>query len=126
MKRKKKINRTTKAYQLRQSRIDRKKALLEWSLNARTAANFCCEVCHQDHHVQSHHLMPKRFAPALMLDPMNALVLCPKHHALGLFAFETNAIWASEWLKSHKPIQWQWVMDRIKEYQYIQDNWTGQ
>lgn len=92
----------------------RRKALAQWSKEVRARDNNACCVCGQTEFVQAHHILVKNRYPEYSLDLNNGVSLCVSHHKFGKCSAHLNAIWFVEWLRTNKPDQYQWVLEKLK------------
>lgn len=86
----------------------KRRDLKKWSLTVRTRDGHRCQVCGATKHIQAHHILPKRFYKAQMLDLLIGISLCASHHQFSIQSAENNSIWFSEWLKENKPDQFRY------------------
>ena len=74
-----------------------------------------CAICGRGpRYLNLSHIIPEEITQFnLVLD--NVLMLCPSHHKLGNWSFHKNPIWFAEWLKEHRPNQYQRTIIRLQE-----------
>ena len=83
----KKINiiKLTKKLRNRCRKIWREKVLARWGS--------ACVVCGATKLPNCHHIVPKEMFGILRYDPINSIVLCPRHHKYGKFSAHKNPLW---------------------------------
>lgn len=94
----------------------RRKALAVWSKIVRRGGR--CEVCGRpgdEVQLQGHHLIPKEKVSWLQFAPANGVCLCSMCHKGGRFAVHCSPFFFVNWLKEHKPQQYEWVMAHLHE-----------
>ena len=87
-----------------------------WKEKVRTRDNWTCQVCKkklEPKNCHSHHILPKRMKGARW-DVDNGIALCFNHHKVGNFSPHMNAIWFTFWLKTNKPKQFNYIIDKLK------------
>ena len=72
-----------------------------------------CEVCGSTAFLNCHHILPWQYYKLYRYEIKNIICVCCRCHTFSGKSFEKNAVWSSEWLKEHKPKQWQWVKEHI-------------
>ena len=72
-----------------------------------------CAICGCTDRLQVHHVLDRRLYPAYRLDPDNLIVLCPRCHTFGRHSAHGNGIWFAEWLRMHRPEQYEWAAERM-------------
>ena len=95
--------------------IERRKKLKDWSAEVRTRDGYRCVVCEEDKNIQAHHLLEKNSYRHLQFDIMVGICLCAGCHSFRRLSFHHNPFWAVEWLKTHRPEQYAWVMVHIDD-----------
>ena len=94
------------------ARTAKRKKLSDWSKSVRDRdSNQCC-VCGKLEHIQAHHLIPKERFPQYMFEVINGISLCPSCHKYGAFSFHRHPFWSVVWMREHKPVQYEWVLER--------------
>jgi hypothetical protein len=63
----------------------REKVLARWGS--------ACVVCGETKMPNCHHIIPKEMFPLLRYDPIDGIVLCPRHHKYGKFSAHRNPLW---------------------------------
>ena len=114
----------TKVMLKKRARIDRRKHLVQWSLDIRARDGNECIVCHATGRLNAHHLIPKERFQAVMFELNNGISLCASCHKFGAYSFHRHMIWAAEWLKNNRPDQYQWAVEtskRLRLEQQAQD-----
>ena len=100
------------------SKKTEKKELDEmWSFKVRTRDNFTCQICGkklEKRYAQAHHILP-RTLPKVRWDVNNGITLCYNHHKVGSYSAHNNAIWFTFWLKTNKPKQFKYIINKITE-----------
>lgn len=113
MKYKKKPKVGSKADIARKARIEKAKALKEWSKIVREYDEYTCAVCGRTDRTQAHHILPKEVYPDLMYNPLVGICLCPFHHKFGSYSFHKNPLWGAEWLRTNRKDQYEWCVNRL-------------
>ena len=98
----------------RRERIDKRKALKEWSLKVRERDKHKCQMCGSTKHLNAHHIIPKEFAET-RFELMNGITLCVRCHKFGLKSAHKNGFYFVTWLYLHKPEQASFLKDKILE-----------
>jgi hypothetical protein len=93
----------------------RRKLLAEWSIKIRTRDGFKCCVCGQANKTNAHHLLEKKYFSNLMLEEINGITLCPRHHIFSKFSAHSNPIWFADWLKKNRQAQYDWAIKKIEK-----------
>lgn len=100
-----------------------RKQLAEWSLAIRTRDSHTCALCGRSTQSDSslrplrlnaHHILPKKFFPDVQFEMWNGVSLCPKCHTFGKFSAHKNGVFFAEWLKHHRPEQYEEVVNYLK------------
>jgi len=101
------------------------------SLICRERAGYACEVCGMkkgDLHngkpqrVEAHHLFSRSIKDSpLKFDMMDLICVCTLHHKTGRYSAHKNPIWFAEWLKKHKPEQYQYILDHCDDTVNLDD-----
>jgi len=98
----------------RAKRIAKHKALKQWSIDVRNRDNNQCVICSRKEYLQSHHILPKNGYPEFMLEVINGVCLCPKDHKFGSRkSAHRDPMWFAEWLREHRPEQYQWIKAKL-------------
>jgi len=75
-----------------------------------------CEVCGSIKTLQVHHLIPRfAYKSKYRFDPNNLICLCAVCHKWGCKSFHRNSVVSSEWLRTHKPEQYNWVLEECNK-----------
>lgn len=61
-------------------------------------------------HLNCHHVLAKESYPQFRTEPLNRVVLCPRHHKYYRHSFHRGGVWAAVWLMKHKPETWEWAV----------------
>jgi predicted restriction endonuclease len=88
-----------------------------WKKAVKVRDLYRCQICgvqykEGDKGLHSHHIIPRQFEN-YRWDVDNGLSLCFRCHKVGKFSPHQNAIWFSQWLKSSKPWQYGYLIDKI-------------
>ena len=96
-----------------------------WRDKVRLLNRYRCAVCGDaDRILDAHHIEPKELCPALRYDPRNGILLTKSHHKFGKDSFHRSPVWAAEWLKAHRPKQYQYVLDHRQDVVDLDDRET--
>jgi hypothetical protein len=82
-----------------------------WSVIVRTLANHRCEVCGSTGKLDAHHIQPRQICTGLRFDVRNGICLCAQHHKWGHESAHKGMLWFSEWLRTHNPEQYNFVLE---------------
>lgn len=63
--------------------------------------------------LQAHHLLPKERYPEFRTEPINGILLCPRHHKYDRYSFHRNPFWSMLWLRRHRPEQYAWCREHV-------------
>lgn len=69
-----------------------------------------CAVCGSTTNPNAHHLENRNVCRALRYDPLNGILLCPSHHKFGKDSAHKGGIWFADWLLSHHPDRFAYVL----------------
>jgi 5-methylcytosine-specific restriction endonuclease McrA len=75
--------------------------------------NHKCEVCGKEGKTDRHHILPRHYYSGLLVCKNNIIEVCPRCHKFSSHSFHSNPVWASQWLKEHKPEQWEFIRNHI-------------
>jgi hypothetical protein len=121
MKRKKRPNKGTKAYQLWELRNLSKKCLQLWSKNVREeAGNKCFLGSCKKKNLHAHHIMDSRLIPALRHDPRNGMSCCAGHHKFTSGAVHKNFIVIYDYMTKYRPGD----IEYLRKHQYDKIEFT--
>ena len=85
----------------------------EWSKQVRERDQGCVVCGKTDGHLSAHHIIPEKF-PEFKLTLINGVTLCYTHHLGGKFSAHKNAVWFTNWLKTHKPYVYEWACANLR------------
>lgn len=101
------------------------------SIICRDRANHTCEICGMKkgdlyngkaQRVEAHHIFSRTFKDSpLKWDLNNLICLCSLCHKMGLRSAHKNPIYFGEWLRIHKPQQYQYVLDHYQDTVNLDD-----
>lgn len=103
----------TKAALLKKERINKRKALQNWSKLVRDRDGNKCVVCGNCERIQAHHILEKRYYPEIKFDINVGISLCPHCHLFSKFSFHKNGIWSFIWLQKNRPNQLEWILQQL-------------
>ena len=99
--------------------IDRENLSL-WRNKILLRDNNECQICKselknkENSKFHAHHIIPKEIK-LTRYDVNNGITLCFYHHKVGRKSAHNNAIWFSEWFKKYKPLQFKYILEKLKE-----------
>jgi len=88
-----------------------------WKQKVKDRDMWCCQFCHkklEGRSCHAHHILPKRMK-GMRWDIHNGITLCPSHHKLGIFSAHNNALWFTYWLKTNRPDQFKYLVNKLVE-----------
>lgn len=87
-----------------------------WKNLVKDRDSYECQVCHNKNvaarGLQAHHILPRQFVD-FRWDVKNGITLCSSCHKWSRFSAHQNALWFYLWLKSNKPIQFSYLMEKL-------------
>ncbi len=86
--------------------------LVKWAKKVREAG--CCAICGQKGNLHAHHILPKQIL-AYKYDYNNGIALCFAHHIMTKVSVHQNALYFTNWLKTHRKWQYDIAMERLNE-----------
>jgi len=116
VKKKKKISarKLIKSLRNRAKKLWRQRVLERW--------NNKCVICGSTKLPNCHHIVPKETFILLRYDPINGIVLCPKHHKFNKFSAHKNPLWFVSMLvklmKAHELEHLLTTMEKIVPFEY--------
>lgn len=60
--------------------------------------------------LDAHHIECKEVNPSLRFDALNGIALSKSSHKFGRNSFHKAPLWAAEWLRQHRPLQYDYVL----------------
>lgn len=103
----------------RRERIDRKKALANWSKQIR-ARDGKCMMCGKTEHLNAHHILAKEHYDAFQYEMWNGITLCAYHHKWSFHSPHKNALYFSRWLKVLFPEGYDEANKKLNEFAHIE------
>lgn len=88
-----------------------------WKNKVKTRDEYNCQVCKKKlvgKNCHAHHILPKRIK-GMRWDTNNGITLCYPHHKVGNYSAHMNAIWFTFWLKTNKPTQFRYIINKLTE-----------
>lgn len=110
-------DKTSKGYLKWRTRVDYRNALKAWSKAVQDRDGHKCSICQHTEHIQSHHILDKRYYKEHSLNIDVGVSICIVHHKWGKFAAHTNALWFTYWLQKNRPEQYQKCLDLVLQSQ---------
>lgn len=80
-----------------------------------------CAVCGSDYKPNAHHLESRTQFRFLRYNPMNGILLCPTHHKFGSDSAHKANIWFAEWVRTHAPEKYAYVLEHHGDTLDIED-----
>jgi 5-methylcytosine-specific restriction endonuclease McrA len=106
---KRKRSKLEKARSKANSRHWKVKGLTLWSEIIRSGGK--CVICGEDKKVlNAHHILAKEKYPEFMYLLDNGICLCQTCHKFGRKSAHLNPVWFAEWLRTNRPIQYEWAL----------------
>ena len=88
-----------------------------WTEKVGNMGGHKCAVCgavnQGKSYVNAHHVIGYVQSRRLRYDPINGVLLCPSHHKFGKLSAHKNGVWFAEWLRNVRPLQYQYVLQRM-------------
>jgi hypothetical protein len=92
-----------------------KKLDAEWGRTIKERDGNVCAVCGKPSKVlNAHHIIPRKRKDT-HYEIMNGISLCYVHHKMGIDSAHQSAVWFSLWLQKHRPEQYVWILNKLKE-----------
>jgi len=118
---KKERHKTSKAYALKQKKLQYKKDLAKWNKDVKERDNYTCQICKKDlknepHNCHAHHILDRKNFKEISTDVNNGITLCYRCHKVGPLSPHMNALYFSGWLKKHKPKQYIYIFTKMIDY----------
>jgi hypothetical protein len=60
--------------------------------------------------LDAHHIECKEVNPSLRFDALNGIALSKSSHKFGRNSFHKAPLWAAEWLRTHRPLQYDYIL----------------
>lgn len=98
--------------------INREKRKI-WKQQIYERDNFCCVFCNNGIKLEGRrknaaHIIPEEFEETRH-DIMNGLTACIMHHKWGKFSMHQNPLYVIEWLKEHRPQQYEYLVLKLAQ-----------
>ncbi len=103
---------------------DKKELDEAWKLKVKERDNYTCQICKKKVHglnCHAHHILPKEIK-LTKWDLDNGITLCYPNHKVGIHSPHMNAVWFTFWLKTNKPAQFRYVVNKLKELEGYKDS----
>ena len=81
-------------------------------------------MCGSESTPNAHHLENRNTCRALKFDEMNGILLCPSHHKFGKNSAHKGGIWFAEWLRTHYPAHYAYVLAHRDDEMNLNDRET--
>ena len=88
----------------------RRRLMRLWTARVGEDWDHVCAVCGSESTPNAHHLENRNTCRALRYDPMNGILLCPSHHKFGKDSAHKGGIWFADWLRTHHPARYEYVL----------------
>ena len=90
-----------------------------WKKRVKERDGYVCQVCKKNlydnpKNCHAHHILPKGIK-GCRWDVSNGITLCYPHHKVGNYSAHMNAIWFAFWLKTNKPTQFKYIINKLTE-----------
>jgi hypothetical protein len=136
MKKKRKVNKETKAYKAKELKRLKNQCLKLWSLVVRARAGNKCELCEWEDveyfvgkALQAHHIESCQMNKALRYDPRNGVSTCPGHHKWYKTALHRSFITKYLYMKHNRLPDLDYLVDNFEKEieitkEYLEDQIT--
>lgn len=95
-----------------------------WTARVGDAWGHRCAVCGSESTPNAHHLENRNTCRALKFDENNGILLCPSHHKFGKNSAHKGGIWFAEWLRTHYPERYAYVLAHRDDEMNLNDRET--
>jgi 5-methylcytosine-specific restriction endonuclease McrA len=112
---KKKEKRRLRKKEKRRLRKEDKQKFIEWRKKVLERDCHTCQISGKQTggNLHVHHILDRKNFPQFRFEVMNGIALNFRNHKVGGLSPHMNSIYFSEWLKEHKPLQWNWAIDQL-------------
>lgn len=102
----------------------RRRLMRLWTARVGDAWGHRCAVCGSESTPNAHHLENRNTCRALKFDEANGILLCPSHHKFGKNSAHKGGIWFAEWLRTHYPERYAYVLAHRDDEMNLNDRET--